>query len=220
MDPQAAALLEKSQHLVRNTAESHLERCSIADEVRDVASDLPRRLADRRMLVLDHRQVDLDQGVDAVEWDSTLRPGAWHVRIHLGDDPASRQRSRARDVHRHAQAADPIVVRRCDLNEGHIERQQAGAQQRRDGSQRHGYVVEPAGAGKVTHVAADVPGTVSEADRPVRRTGAIGEEVDQLDAVRPIRIGFERGEKDPWRRARGTDEDPCAGTDAGDGLLG
>ena len=102
----------------------------------------------------------------------------------------------------------------------HIEREHASAQHLRDGSQRHGYVIEAASPGQVTHIGADVPRTMSETDRPFRRTGAIGPEMDELDPMRSLRIALERREEDPRRRACGTDEDACAGADAGDGLLG
>jgi len=61
---------------------------------------------------------------------------------------------------------------------------------------------------------------MSETDRPFRRTGAIGQEMDELDPMRSLRIALERREEDPRRRACGTDEDACAGADVGDGLLG
>ncbi len=61
---------------------------------------------------------------------------------------------------------------------------------------------------------------MSETDRPFRRTGAIGQEMDELDAMRAVRVALERPEEDPRRRARGTDEDVRARADAGDGLLG
>ncbi len=163
---QVTPVLEVLKHLVGHPAQPDLQGRPVVHEARDVARDL---LADAPRLlvqVLGHGRVHQDGVVDPLGGDEAVATRAWHRRVDLGDDRRRRQHRGPGDVHRDAEAAHAVVVRRGHLHQRHVERLVPVGEHGGDVGQRHRDVVDQPRRHQVPDVAADVVDAMA-----VRRPG-------------------------------------------------
>jgi len=71
----------------------------------------------------------LDQAVDLVDVQEAVAERPRHVVVHLGDDQLGGVRGGLGDVHRDAEAAIPVAVRRADHDQGDVDRNAVGLEQ-------------------------------------------------------------------------------------------
>src|SRR5262249_3319703 len=183
---------ENPEHRFRAPPQANLERGPILDDARDVSGDLLGRLAERLVKILDDRVVDRHDLVEPVEWNLALGPSPRHAGIDLGDHATRRQQRRSRDVDRHAEAAHASGVRWAYLDESDVEGEPAILQQAWYLRQRHRNVVDAVGEAQPQHVAPEVERTMAErapGTSVAIEDGAVGEEVDEVDAGRGRVLG-------------------------------
>src|SRR5262245_26541346 len=218
VDAEMAPVPQVAEHGVGHAPEPDLEGRAVADNACHVARDPLRRLADRRMLVLDDRRVDRDQVIEAPERHQAVAVGSWHPRVDLGDDRPRGEDGRPRHVDGDAEAAHAVAVRRRHLHQRHVDGQPTAADEGGDLRERDRDVLDLTRRCERADVGADVEHPVPEG----RRTAgdrAVGEEVHELDAGRQGGAVLEG----PEQRARGgagaPDKDPGAGMHTLHGLL-
>ena len=86
----------------------------------------------------DQRFVVLDDDVHVVRVDEAPPQNPRHAGIDLGDDEVRGLGRSQRDVHRDPQAHPSEIIRRRDLDQGHVDRQQAALEEPRHGRQVDG----------------------------------------------------------------------------------
>ena len=86
--------------------------------------------------------------------------------VDLGDDQRGVLRGALHDVHRDAQAAHPALVRRRDLDQGHVQGQLAAAEQPRDVGEEDRRVVAQPFLDDVPDVLGDEEAVDAESSRP------------------------------------------------------
>jgi hypothetical protein len=91
--------------------------------------------------VLDHRVIHLDDVLEAIERNLTVRAGPWHVRIDFGNQRPCSEHGGAADIHRYTQAAHARAVRRADLDQRDVESEPPALQQTRHFGQRQRDVI-------------------------------------------------------------------------------
>ena len=103
-------------------AEPDLKGGAVVDQLGDVVPDAPQHLVVlRRGEGLDQRFLVQHEVIDFVHVDEAVAPGARHARVDLRDHQPGVVQPRAGDVHRNPQAAVPELVRRADLDQGHVQ---------------------------------------------------------------------------------------------------
>ncbi len=131
MDAQVAAIVEQSQHGVRDRADPQLQRRAVLDQAGHVPPDLHRRLVGVGHAQLGQRVVHRDGVVDARDVNEGIAQCARHLLVHFGDDHFGHLRRRLDQPGLNAQAAEPVLIRGTDVNQGGVEWELAVAEQQR-----------------------------------------------------------------------------------------
>ncbi len=141
VDAEVVLLVQEHEDGVGDAADAELQAGAVLHEAGDVAADrlLHRTYPGGRQL--DDRLVALDDRVDLVEMDERVAVGARHVGVHLGDHRPGGLGGRLGVVDRDAEGAIAVFVRRRDVDERHVGRQVALAEELGDLAEEHGDVV-------------------------------------------------------------------------------
>ena len=209
-------VLEEAKHRLRNAPDAELNGGTVFHQRGDVFGDLPGRLGDFSRRHFQNRRLRRHQHVNVMGVDGTIPERPRHVRVHLRDDERGIFGGALHNIHRHAQAAHAVRVRRRDVDEGHVERELAGVKQARDVRQVDGRVVAQAFLDDVAHVLGDEEAVHAEVLRQflvrIRRV-AESEQMDNF-GVRQFGGAFAEGADQFQRLAgAGADEHALAGPD-------
>ena len=155
VDAEVLLVFQVGEQSVRNAAVPDLDGRTVFDQVGDVLGDSPRDLGFARSNEFVDRSIILDHRIDLADMDESVTERAGHLRVDLGDDMTGRISRRLGYVHRHAEAAEAVLIRRCDVNQGDIERDAAGAEQLRNLREENRCVVGAAFPDRRADVGAD-----------------------------------------------------------------
>ena len=114
VDAQVVAVGQRGQHRVGDPADAELQRVAVGDQAGHVAGDLACRfvgLVDHRPL--EQRLVVRDEVVDLADVEEAVAERAGHVRLTWAISSLADWRPIGH-VHRDAQAAEAVLVRRAD----------------------------------------------------------------------------------------------------------
>ncbi|OQC27433.1 MAG: hypothetical protein BWX71_01374 [Deltaproteobacteria bacterium ADurb.Bin072] len=152
--------------------------------------------------------------------------GERHARVHLGDDQGTVPDGLLHDIHADAQAQEPVLSRRRDLDEGHVYGYEPAPDEARDLGQRDGGVVRLTAVDGIAGAVRDVEEILAEV-RPeclegVRRQPE-GEEVGELGVEEGLGMSpgmFHEGlHQVPGLAAPRSDEDAVSPADVAKDLL-
>ncbi len=163
--------------------------------------------------------VGLDREIDLVDVDEAVAEGPRDGPVELDDDRAGGGDGRMHGLDRGAQRAEAVLVGRGGVDEGHVEGQDARAEQARDVGQEDGHVVGAAGVDRGPGVGPDEQGAVAEGGGHLRRqvrARPLGVEMDDAHVAQLRRAGHQGVEQDRRRRRRAVDIDLVAAGDPGD----
>ena len=117
-------------------------------------------------------------------WMKLSPEGPRHAVVDLGDDDPRRLGGGLGHADLDAEAAEAVRVGRAEVDQGHVERQDAAAEEVRDFRQETGREIRAPLVDGPAHVAADEQGV--DADMPLHAGRDVigvaeGEQVDELD---------------------------------------
>ena len=112
MDAEVPFVAESLEHRVRYVPDPHLESRTIFNEPCDALSNAGLNIGFGREVVLEEWAVSVDKGGDPVETHDGIAMSSWHLVVNLGDDNACRLYRGFCNVHRGAQGAKPVMIRR------------------------------------------------------------------------------------------------------------
>jgi hypothetical protein len=123
MQPQAAPVPQHGHQRVRHPAQPHLHRAAILDERRDLARDRLRRRVGRADHVTRRRERHLCHGIEAVERQESGTRHRGQQRIDHGEPLPATPDHQRRELHRRAERASPLRIRRRHLHHSRVEAQ-------------------------------------------------------------------------------------------------
>ena len=209
-------VLEKTEHRLRDAPDAKFNRRAVLHQRGDVFGNLPGRLGHLGGRHFQNRRLGRHQHVNVVDVDETIAQRPRHFRIDLRDDQRGVFGGALHDVHRHAEAAHAVLIRRRDMNEGHVQRELPGIEQTRDVRQVNGRVIAQPFLDDVAHVFGDEKAVHAEVLRQFAvRVGRIAER-EQVDNFRVRQFGGALAQRaDQFERlaCAGADENALAGPD-------
>jgi hypothetical protein len=217
VDAQVLPIAQRPEDRVRQMTDSHLERIAVGDQRRDVPGN---PLGDcigvghdrpfQKRLVVFHQEMDVAHGQEAVA------QRARHVRIHLGDQGLGGQGRRKRHVHRDPQAAKPLLVRRADHDQRHVDRDAAGAEHGGNLREEDGRIVGAALADRFAETVTDEkrvgPEPLGVPEFGIRRD-AHRQDVHQFRVLGVVAAFHQRADQSLRFAARRSDKDAIARLD-------
>ena len=141
VDTQIPVVAQIAQHRVGNLADAELQGAAVLDQHRYVLPDPFGNRVHLRRRQLEQRLLGLDPGVDLADVDEAVAAGYRHLRIDLRDHLARRVASRGDDVHRDAERAVAVLIRRADHHQRGVQRQDVVGEQAGDLGQETGGVI-------------------------------------------------------------------------------
>jgi hypothetical protein len=214
---------EGGERRLGDRADPELEGGAVVHQVGDVAADRLLDLGELLGGLLVDRVVDLDQVVDLLDVDERVAVGPRHPRVDLGDDRPRDLDRRVGHVDRDAQRAVAVLVRGRDVDEGDVDGEQAGAEERRHLGEEDREVVGPTLLHRLARVLSHEEGVDAEAPLHARggvRRLPLGVERHDLDHRQLGGPGGHRLDEPSGRGRDALDEDAVARLDDADGLLG
>ena len=128
---------KKTEHGLRNAPDAEFDGGAVLHQRGDVFGNLPGRLGDFGRSALPESASSHGTSTSmSYDVDEAIAQRARHVRVDLRDDERGVFGGAFDDVHRHAEAAHAVLVRRRDLDQGHVQRQLAAESNRRGMSDR------------------------------------------------------------------------------------
>jgi len=223
VDAEPLVVGEREQGGVGDGADAGLDRGPVVHQLGAVTADRLLLLGERLLGQLEDGLVHLDEVVDLVHVDEAVAVRPRHARVHLGDDDLRGLHRRDRGVDADAERAVAVLVRRGDVHERDVERQDGLAEQPRDLGEEDRHVVAAPLldrlAGGRSHEDGVHAEALGELGRRVPRGTHLAEaqDLDDPELGRAIGHGLEQ---DPRARGHAVDVHAVAGADDGDRLGG
>lgn len=143
---------------------------------------------------LRERRIVPYQAIDIADVDEAVTVGARHFWVHLGDDMAGGIHGGAGDIDAGAEGAITVFIGRRDLDQRHVDGQQAAFEELRDLAEEDGYIVPVQAVDDVPGGFADEERVHEEAFAPfgvVEVEVSHGGDADELDMMKIFMTGLQ-----------------------------
>jgi hypothetical protein len=148
---------------MRNAPDAGLQRRTVRDEARHVATNREAYVVERIDLQREQRHVHGDHAVDVVDVHERIAERARHAGIHFREHQIRGIDCGPNDVDRHAQARIAVAIRRRDLDQDDVDPHAARGDEVGDLRQKHRDEVGATLVHGLSHVGADEECRVPEA---------------------------------------------------------
>jgi len=222
VDAEVVLVRQAGEDGVGDPPDAELQGRAVAHEPRDVVGDPAGHVVELLVRPLQQGLRLVHEVVDPVDVDEGVAQCARHFGVYLGDHDLGGFRCRLRDVHRHAVAAVPVLVRRRDADQRYVDGHAAAAEERRHLREEDGRVVRAAVADGIPQAVADEERIRSEAVRVARlrvRRDAQRQHVDDFRIGEVLPEVGQRPHELLRLAARRPDEHTVTPPDVRDGVL-
>src|SRR5436190_11960903 len=162
VNAQVLLVLEIVEDRIRDLSDSQLQRRTVFDLPRNIPSYLSRYVRHLTLGMLEDFVRRFDDAVDLIQVDEGVTESARHPRVDLRDHLAGMFGGGFRGIHSDPEAAEPMFVRRGDVNQGHVYPDRAAGEQRLDLAEKDGYEIGPSFVDRLAHIGASKKSDVAK----------------------------------------------------------